>query len=369
MDSASKIVGQIYDAAFDAQIWPDLLCAIADHCRVENAALVATDPHIGFASVVTPRADPRIVSDYADHWWAHDPTVKATASMPVGKITSLDDTGRDTFFASAFYNDYWLYSGLGAERIAANLFTDNGGFASCILQASKQRDEIDPDAYERFGFFVPHLVRAIGVARNLQRTAFEKALLESGYGAHQTGSVIVDCYRRVIFADNVAEDMLSNHYGILVAKGRIYLRDRKPDAELNAALLACSAARFGAPASRRITVGSEGAAASFTVEVRPFRTAGTAPGAPRPAAMLLLRDPELRRRQRITLLQDRFAFTPAEARLALEILVGDGRAAAARRCGVSVNTARTQLTCIFEKVGVTRQTELIRALIDAGVAR
>jgi DNA-binding CsgD family transcriptional regulator len=47
------------------------------------------------------------------------------------------------------------------------------------------------------------------------------------------------------------------------------------------------------------------------------------------------------------------------------MLAGDGRAAAANRCGVSINTARTQLTSIFEKVGGTRQAELIRALLEA----
>jgi DNA-binding CsgD family transcriptional regulator len=367
MDSASSIIGQIYDAAFDAQIWPELLCTIADYCHVENAALVATDPHIGFASVVTPRADPKIVSDYAEHWWAHDPTAEATASFPVGQITSLDETGREKFFSSAFYNDYWRYSDLGAERLATNLFTGNGGFASFILQASTRRDEIDSDTRKRFTLFIPHLIRAIDVARNLQRLAFEKSLLKSGYGVKQTCTVIVDAEKRVIFTDEEAENLIAEHSGIAVAGGRIHFCDRKSNAALNKAIVACSAPGCAAPASVTMEVKSCIAKASLAVEVRPFRITGTAPGTPHPAAMLLLSDPELRRNQHMALLQDRFGFTPAEARLAMEMLVGDGRAAAARRCGISVNTARTQLTYIFDKAGVTRQAELIRALIDSGV--
>jgi DNA-binding CsgD family transcriptional regulator len=63
-------------------------------------------------------------------------------------------------------------------------------------------------------------------------------------------------------------------------------------------------------------------------------------------------------------LTETWGLTMAEARLALEMMDGDGRAAAAERCGISVNTARTHLGRIFEKLGVHRQAELIRRLAD-----
>jgi DNA-binding CsgD family transcriptional regulator len=56
--------------------------------------------------------------------------------------------------------------------------------------------------------------------------------------------------------------------------------------------------------------------------------------------------------------------TPAEADFALEIVKGDGRAAAAARFGISVGTARTHLTHIFDKTGVRRQAELVRLLLS-----
>jgi hypothetical protein len=53
-----------------------------------------------------------------------------------------------------------------------------------------------------------------------------------------------------------------------------------------------------------------------------------------------------------------------KANLALEILKGDGRAAAAARVNITVGTARTHLERIFEKTGVRRQAELVRLLSD-----
>jgi DNA-binding CsgD family transcriptional regulator len=64
-------------------------------------------------------------------------------------------------------------------------------------------------------------------------------------------------------------------------------------------------------------------------------------------------------------LRRRFGLTSAEAAFAAEILKGDGRRAAARRCGIAEETAKTHLSRIFEKTGAHRQAELVRLLLGA----
>src|SRR5690606_37813238 len=61
----------------------------------------------------------------------------------------------------------------------------------------------------------------------------------------------------------------------------------------------------------------------------------------------------------------RFGLTRAEAILALEICKGDGREAAAQRCGISVSTAHTHLNRIFSKTGTRRQAELVHLLLTS----
>jgi DNA-binding CsgD family transcriptional regulator len=67
---------------------------------------------------------------------------------------------------------------------------------------------------------------------------------------------------------------------------------------------------------------------------------------------------------RESLLTELHGLTPAEARLALELLQGHRLTEAARRLGISRNTAKTHLQRVFEKTGVTRQSELMRLLMD-----
>jgi DNA-binding CsgD family transcriptional regulator len=81
-------------------------------------------------------------------------------------------------------------------------------------------------------------------------------------------------------------------------------------------------------------------------------------------ALLLVNDPQQERHNRVVALQRRFRLTLAEAEFALEIIKGDGRAAAARRSNISVGTARTHLEHIFEKTGVRRQAELVHLLLS-----
>ncbi|MDR0480132.1 MAG: UTRA domain-containing protein [Burkholderiaceae bacterium] len=61
-------------------------------------------------------------------------------------------------------------------------------------------------------------------------------------------------------------------------------------------------------------------------------------------------------------LRERFHLTPAEMRVAQEIVKGEGRMAAAKRIGIGEATLKSHLIHIFEKTGVTRQAELVRLI-------
>jgi DNA-binding CsgD family transcriptional regulator len=57
-----------------------------------------------------------------------------------------------------------------------------------------------------------------------------------------------------------------------------------------------------------------------------------------------------------------FALTRAETALTLALLHGETVDEYCERTGISRNTARTHMRAIFDKLGIKRQTELIRLL-------
>src|SRR5262245_17474093 len=67
----------------------------------------------------------------------------------------------------------------------------------------------------------------------------------------------------------------------------------------------------------------------------------------------------------IDLLRCHFGLTPAEARLALQLVAGETLRAAAVKLGISYETARSHLKHIFNKTGTCRQAELVVVIVTA----
>jgi DNA-binding CsgD family transcriptional regulator len=59
----------------------------------------------------------------------------------------------------------------------------------------------------------------------------------------------------------------------------------------------------------------------------------------------------------------RLELTPAESRVAVALFKGLSVEEYAKEAGVSINTARTLVRRVYAKTGVTRQAELIHALL------
>jgi DNA-binding CsgD family transcriptional regulator len=86
----------------------------------------------------------------------------------------------------------------------------------------------------------------------------------------------------------------------------------------------------------------------------------------RPAVVVFLRDPESNAVQPShELVRRLFELTRMEATLALLLAEGYTLDEAAEKMNVRRNTARTHLRSIFCKTGVTRQTMLVRLLLNS----
>lgn len=376
MQDASDLIGAVYDCTLNGADWAETLERIADFCGAENAAVVLSDPRIRFSQVITPRADPAVVAAYGAYWWQHDVTSHVTAGIAPGVITDLSVTGRPRFFGSAFYNEFWAKSGLGAERLASNLFCDGPAFGSFVLQAGCARDEITPEMHARFALLVPHAQRAVAAARRIRH--LEQALA-AGLNPAGDGVILVDGQGRVLHADTGAEAVLRATDGPLCVHGGVLAAaDPRANGRLMAAIRACANPQVHAPGGHfpedQVTLPADRGRAQLSIRVQ--RLARGASVGPEAAGMglaegtvvaLLLSHSGRRRAHALALLSERWGLTAAEARMAVEMMRGDGRAAAAARCGISLNTARTHLTRVFEKAGVRRQAELIRRMADLGL--
>ena len=370
-DKVLDLVAAIYDTALDASLWPDLLNRIGDAVGSPQIMFGFYDAASGLTEIHAPRTDPDVARSCAE-WGAGNPLPGLSAAEQPGKVFTITDfLTQDEFKRTAFYREWWRPHRWSLEPITTNLLVD--GNAAAILSVSKALDRPAFSSGEKrlFATLAKHLVRGFELQRRLYPLTLASENALTGLGKLPQGLLIVDAEARLVFANGTARALLDAGDGLRVESGAmVTARDASSEQILHRLIAAC---------------GTEPGAASFSGgEVAVRRGAGRLPlnllvmpikpetattfipwSRPRrPAAVLIISDPEMETRARAERLRERFAFTRAEAAFALEIVKGDGRKAAADRLGITVGTARSHLTRIFDKTGSRRQAELVRLLLD-----
>ncbi len=237
-------------------------------------------------------------------------------------------------------------------------------FVSVLRALNKLDYSIDDERILRR--LAPHLRRAFEVHRRLVSAELTRAASIEVLDAVETGVFLLDEDRRVLFENAAARRIVARADGIAVTReGR--LTATSPSARSRLERCVSEACRTG------VGDGSE-AGGSFAVErarhappygviVSPLRMPATPSIARRPAAVVLIGDPE-RPAPLPQLLREVFGLTPAQSAFAAQLAGGDSVEASAEALGITVGTARWTLKQIFLRTGTSRQSELVR-LIDS----
>lgn len=178
--------------------------------------------------------------------------------------------------------------------------------------------------------------------------------------------VALDADGRVVWATDAAMSRLRDHPWLTVSAGRLRAHRRSWDQELQSAIMEAGRHQdFVATYQMALEMGG---AARYPVILGPTDEGGVA------VVRLTVRDGltyvevgqdgDLDRRMRVA--QQVFGLSEGQARVARCIAQGLGPKALASELGISVNTARTHLTRLYEKTGVNSQTALVRLLLSVG---
>jgi DNA-binding CsgD family transcriptional regulator len=360
-------VGLIYDAAIGMAGWDDVLTGISDVCGVANTAFVINDRDLQIAEVRTPRADPAVIAAYENHWWRYDPTIAATANAKVGEVTSLETTGRELFLASEFHGDFWSRSGLGAERLASNLLLSEYAFGSLVAQNGPRQNEISTHTLRTFRLILPHMIRAVGILRKLQGQSVGRIARQQAIAAGADSAIVVDAAARPIMRDAGLDRALATHACLRLDSGHLVIDDVHCAIRFGQLMEGCAKSGLTARGGSISVPDADGHPAT-SITVIPWSADVSPEGQgllARPAALILLEDLRSRQDSVQGRFRQRYGLTPAEARLAFELLGGGGRAEVAARLDISVATVRTHLSRIFDKTGTRRQSELVALILDA----
>ena len=370
------LIDLIYEAVLDNDLWPSVLIKLADAVGAAHAVMPSVDWRANIFATIAPRDDPDLVASYKEYWAFRDPLLSRAMLRPVGEINTLDSLmPRDEFAAPPVFNEWWRPAEYSLATAGTNLVVEDQFSALVCVSNPPGKDYLTDVQLRLFEAVARHLGRAVRINRQLWKLELANLAATERIEMLPEGAMLADASGKVVLANAVAKAMLDARDGIFLCEGHLTVAS-SPDA-LQKLVASC--------ARRSVGTGGTGGGlkvprnlprSPLQVTVAPLRsdTRLSGSGVPwigfgSPVAIVTVTDRDLDRRRRQMILRRRFDLTSTEAALAAEILRGDGRKAAARRCGISDATAKTHLANIFEKTGTHRQAELVRCLLGAAEAQ
>jgi len=206
-----------------------------------------------------------------------------------------------------------------------------------------------------------HIHTALEITKKLERLKARQIPLQASLDRLAIGMILIDADKQVAGTNDLARAILAQ--GDLELRGqRLTTADKRARQQLEALLErivgadarqavggGVSIRRFDGHALQVWGAPLDGASAMLSEE-RPAR------------AILFVFDPDSAPTMPDTLLIEAFGLTRSETALTLALLHGETVDEYCERVGISRNTARTHMRAIFDKLGIQKQTELVRLL-------
>ena len=213
---------------------------------------------------------------------------------------------------------------------------------------------------------LPHLQAALELHGVLTGQRSLLALYERSAERLGIGMALLAETRRVVFVNAMLRSMQREGCPLRVRGDTLTCRHAEDERRLRAVFDRMLAPGDQPPAGVHLLF-DEAEGGAWSVLAEPFPDRVAADPRARPAIMLLVRAPGHFRAPSAAQLARQLPLTPAEIALAMQLTAGRTIEEAAAALGVSRNTVRNQLATIFAKLGVKRQAELVRLILEIGV--
>jgi DNA-binding CsgD family transcriptional regulator len=177
------------------------------------------------------------------------------------------------------------------------------------------------------------------------------------------GVIVTDNTGLIIEMNLAASAIVQLADGVLIREGRVCARRVFETVRVAKLIEGATKEPFGASGGRMLIGRSDGLP-PYVLGVLPLHAA---PVDDRRFALIIIVDP-VRYVPSANDLVELFGLSPAEARIAAELMTGKSLADIAATAGVQITTVRTQLRSILRKVGVKRQFDLVRILSSTGIS-
>lgn len=363
LDQFDALVTRLYEAATDAELWPQALEAMVRFIGNSGVHLFLTDERTGLVRQDAYFGMPeKLMVEYNNGQVVDCPRVENALAHPEYRLLydyqHIDEHRIDR---SEYY--HWLErSGDGIRYyLGAQLFPTAGRPSWISFPFRRSEGHAQSIHMDRLKLFVPHLERALRVSQQFGTTSSLSGALEQSIDREQQALIVLGESGNVLFASRAAENLARGSAWMRLSTSGFHLTNPALDQKLQQGLHQCQ--QIVNRSANSIIDGLEAIASDsgrFRISLAPLMFQGRLFGIDQPAVIVTIASvaaAETEARNRLN------ALTGAELALAMAVARGSTLTAYARGRGISLHTARAQLKVVFQKTGTHRQAELVALVL------
>jgi len=361
-----RLIGAIYEGAMESPPWQAALQLMRDSLQAAHVTLMLRPPSSENAGVMinTGTVTKQGIESYETHFFSMDPFVR----LAEGEVVTAEELIGKQWLQSTVYQEYLRPLGV-RHLLGADIYTKEGIECRLRITRSHEAQPFSSEDKALIRFLLPHLKRSIQLHARLDFLECERQLFAGTVNRMLLGIISFSQNGAILETNQEARRILSEKDGIWLSGNNLSVEVTQEGRELQRMVrqaLSGTVADKGPGVVEAMSVTRPSGRAKLGVLVRQIPLGTWSESRQRPAVAVFLRDPESSAAQPShELVRRLFGLTRMEAALALLLAEGLTLDEAAEKMDVRRNTARTHLRSIFCKTGVTRQTMLVRLLLNS----
>ncbi len=364
-DSAfSELIGLVYEGPLEPVPWQSFLARFKEVMNAAVTTLILRPPSEDSRGVVINEGGVLdVIASYNERLYALDPFI----DLPLGKVVSLHEfIGREQLLDSDFYRLCMVPSDLW-DILGADMHVPGELEARLRVSRTRQQTQFTETDKRLCAAVLPHLERAIRIHARMNRIESERALYAGAMGQLAVATILLDETGKVINSNARADTLLARKQGLLLKENHLCLGTDEQTHNLHAMITEVlknqKQGKAGMVEALRVPRG-EGIN-DLGLVIRPVPAKEWSEGKAVPSVAIFISDPDDATEAPVQVITKLFGFTPTEAALAILLAKGMTLDEAAGSLHVSRNTVRTHLRSVFAKTGVSRQSMLIRLILQS----
>ena len=367
------LVTLIYQEPGSEQRWQRISKALAEELDLHSMQIISLHPPSGRNRVIRSwGVAPEWLASYEQRYGQKHPLVDSKAAPPDSNSVaySTEPAAARDLRASRYLEEFLAPQGI--YYICGSLVGLTGDEVSIwSLRWPKRNGPPGRTQKRLINTLAPHLAGRIQLEHQLAVLRDEKVSTEQALEALGAACLILDGRGRATYHNRPAAELLGAGDGLsLTAAGKLVAQAPRSAAALRRAVAGALhivlAEQLEAPELVQIERAS--GRPPYTVFVWPLVGRGGAGRIDEERALVLINDPDDGSSSLALHLERLYALTPAEAKVAIQLLEGLSPAEIGARNEVSENTVRTQIKSLLLKTDTSRQGELV-ALIYRAMGR